>query len=227
MQIMKWQDITVEQFQMLSELWQGADLNDPAIAFDMVGICYNLTPHQVDSMSVADMSELIKGLAFLNEIPDWKPVRFVDVNGRRYRFVYDVRQIHAARNIEVKHFSQEGVIQAMHKMAASMVIPQRRNYFGQWKDVPYDSARHEQYAADLRQAPITAIHGSALFFCGVFTKLIEATADYLTSTIPENKRQEAKEALLSLCSSSDGSTTPLLLQSLSASPLIKPTTSHT
>lgn len=215
---MQWSDITVQQFQQLSELWQGAaERDEELVMIDMACICYNMTEHQVDSLSVLDLRKLVTGLAFLNEIPAWQPVKFVTANGRRYRFVYDVRQIHAARNMEVKQFGSNGLIPNMHRMAASMVVPQARNRFGRWKDLPYDAAKHEQYASDLLQAPITAVHGSALFFCEVFSKSIQATADYLTSTIPKERRTEAQQLLLDSCRLMAGSTTPSKSQSSSVS----------
>jgi len=54
----------------------------------------------------------------------------------------------------------------------------------------------------------SAIYGSALFFCEIFRKSIAASADYLTSTIPMEKRAEAKSLLLNSCNLLDGTTTP-------------------
>lgn len=223
---MQWSDITVQQFQQLTELWQDGKADPALLMFDMVEVCHRLTPNQVDSLSNEDFNRLVAELAFLNEVPAWKPHRFVTVDGRRYRFVYDVRQIHAARNIEVKSFGQGGLIPNMHKMAASMVVPQRRDRVLPWRwvDDLYDASKHEQYAADLLQAPITAIHGSALFFCEVFMKSIPAIADYLTSTIQEpTMREQAKQLLLNSCKILDGNTTPFQLQNLNALLSMQPT----
>ena len=221
---MQWSDITVQQFQQLTELWQDGKADPVLLMFDMVEVCHRLTPNQVDSLSNQDFARLAAELAFLNVIPDWKPQRYVDVDGRRYRFVYDVRQIHAARNIEVKSFSQGGLIPNMHRMAASMVVPQKKHklYRWQWVDDKYDAAKHEQYANDLLQAPITSIYGSAVFFCEVFMKSIPAIADYLTSSIMDPKmKMEAKQLLLDSCRISDGSTTLSQLESLKASALMQ------
>lgn len=205
---MQWHDITVQQFQQITEIWQGADKSDPAFfMMDIYGICHNLTPKQVDSIPTVEMNARIKELDFLKDIPEWEPVRHFTANGRRYRFVYDVRQIHAARNIEVKQFSAGGFIPEMHKMAASMVMPQRRNWYGKWVDDAYDAAKHEQYAADILQAPITGIYGSSLFFCEVFTKSMAAIQDYLISQMPETTREEATRLLAGSCRILDGIST--------------------
>ena len=216
---MKWQDVTVQQFQQLTDLRQDALTRDPAfLVFDMVGIFYNMSPTQVDSLSVDELNKLSAELSFLQDMPDWKPERFVEVDGRHYRFVYDVRQIHAARNIEVKHFANGDFISNLHTMAASMVIPQRLRKSGLWKDDKYDAAKHQQYADDMRQAPITSIYGSAVFFCKVFQKLIPSITDYLVSSLPMEMREQARQSLLSSCEILDGSTTPSVLPNLSVSP---------
>ena len=183
---MTWDNITVEQFQQLTDIWQQSEGQETLFVLaDMIQVCHGLTRRQVDSMAPAgdEFRRLCRELDFLNKQPEWKPVRHVVLNGRRYRFVYDVRQIHAARNIEVKHFNQGGFVMNMHKLAASMVMPQKRNWFGKWVDDTYDAAKHEQYASDLRQCPITAIYGSALFFCELFTR---STADILDSLKSKN-----------------------------------------
>lgn len=211
---MTWNDITVQQYQQLTELWLGSkDVEPLFIMADEVEICYRLTRHQVDSLSMQEFQQFHADLNFLREIPDWQMVKHFKANGRRYRFVYDVRQIHAARNIEVKHFSQGDFIQNLHKSAASMVMPQRRNVFGKWRDEEYDASKHEQYAADMLQAPITAVYGSAVFFCAVWTKSIEAMSDYLTSPktmakIPTKMQEELRKLLLDSCKTMGGSLTP-------------------
>lgn len=217
---MTWNDLTVQQFQHIIELQKGSrEIDDPfLVAADLVEICFNLTRNQLDSLSTIEFKKLCKELDFLNEQPNWKPVPFVVVNGRRYRFVYDVRQIHAARNIEVKHFHDGGIIDNLHKMAASMVVPQRRHKWFRWRwvDAEYDAAKHKEYADDLRQAPITAIHGSAVFFCEVFKTSIAAMSDYLTSTMPTPEtRIQLQQLLQSFTNSSDGSLMPQPLQDLS------------
>lgn len=166
------------------------------------GVCYNMTEQQIDSLDVKEFKRLCEGLAFIKEPMNWEPVKHVTVNDRRYRFVYDVRQIHAARYIEVKQYGATGLVPNMHRMAASMVVPQRkRKVFGRvrsWEDDTYNAAHHEQYAEDMLVAPITAIHGSAVFFCKLLANSINYLKDYLTQTMSPTQ----KTALLSTLESS-------------------------
>lgn len=209
---MQWSDITVFQFQQLFALWDDPETKDRKTEADVmaeaVAICFGLSLNQVDSMPFEEFKEKAAALDFLTTQPPAKTVKHFTANGRRYRFVFDVRQIHAGRNIEVKHFSKAAFPVSLHRQAASMVIPQRRTWYGRWVDDTYDAAKHEEYASDILQAPITAIHGSAVFFCKLFINLITSTADYLTSTIPMRMREEAKYILLNSWKSLDGTFRP-------------------
>lgn len=219
---MTWKDITVMQFQQLFELWNSPAHRDPLdVACEMCQICHDLTANQIDSLTTTELNKLCRDLDFLSSVPQWAPVDFVEVEGRRYRLVYDVRSIRAARYMEVKQFNAPGFVQGLHKVAASIVVPQRKTWYGRWKDAAYDASQHEQYANDLRQAPISAIHGSAVFFCKLYSVLIPIIKDYLTSTIPKEKRTEAQKALLDSCSLLAGSTTQQPLLSTSESLLAK------
>lgn len=216
---MNWSDITVQQFQQLEEIRLRSEGLEPLlVGLDMIGVCYNLTPAQVDSLSTSDVNRLAREMVSLNDVPDWKPVKTFMVDRRRYRFVYDVRQIHAARNIEVKVFeSQGGFIANMHKMAASMVVPQKKNFWRNWIDDTYNAANHEQYADDILQASISAIYGSALFFCGVLMNAMPLLEDYMTSKIPEAMRSQASQTLAASFEIMAGNFPQLKLQSMSAS----------
>lgn len=225
---MTWQDITVFQFQQLTDLWQNAEGRDPFdLSADMVGICFKLAPQQVDSLSTNEFNAKCRELMFLSEVPEWKPVDYFETEGRRYRFVYDVRQIHAARYMEVKQYSNGGMVPNLHKMAASMIIPQQRRHFmglrNGWQDAEYDAAKHEDYANDVLQAPIAAIHGSAVFFCKVLAGLMPALADFLTENLPETERKKALQTLQDSARFLDGSIPQPLSQSTSDLPSNKST----
>lgn len=224
---MEWKDITVYQFQQLSKLWEArGERDDIEITLEVIGICYNLLDRQLEALTTQDMKTLSKGLDFLNVIPEWKAERFVTVGGNRYRYTYDIAQLRAARPIEVKSFTSQGFTEHLHSMAASMVVPQRKTWKG-WVDAPYDAAKHSDYAKDLLQAPITMIHGSAVFFWTVFQNAIPLLSDYLTSTLPMGKREEAKRSLVDSCNIMGGSITLPLSQTTNESRSTKRMSFHT
>lgn len=210
---MTWDNITVFQFQQIHALGQHADQRERLdISVDLVAICYGMTQQQVDSLPFKHLIELQNGLAFMNDVPSWNPVPHFEVDGRRYRFIYDLRdvrnvkELNAARYAEVKTFSASGFVEGLHRMAASMIVPQRRTWWGGWRDGEFNAGDHDQYAADVQAAPISAIHGSALFFCKVFAILMRSSADSLTQSLPTTMQQSVRQALILSSELMDGST---------------------
>jgi hypothetical protein len=204
---MTWQDITVFQFQQLAQLWAAAGSEDSTdTVIKTAGICFNLTEQQIDSMTLTEYKKLTAQLDFMKTPMQWAPAKTVTVEGRRYRFVYDVRQIHAARYMEVKQFGAEGLIPALHRVAASMVVPQRRNWLGRWVDDTYDAAKHEQYAEDMKAAPITSIHGSAVFFCKLYAHSMQAIKGFLSSKMTATEKTALDQSIADLCNTLAGNT---------------------
>jgi hypothetical protein len=84
----------------------------------------------------------------------------------------------SARYIESKVFSKD-TLANLHKIAASMIIPQKRNWFGKWIDQDYDASKHEEYAADMQEANFIDIYHSLVFFYQVYKNWIEISKDYM------------------------------------------------
>ena len=180
-----WKDVTVFQWQQLTDLYtsKGDDLITPTIS-----ILSGMTEAQVDSLPLSERNALAKKYDFVHTEPEAKPEKFIEVNGRRYKCVYDVRNIPAARYIEGKHFAQDPNGN-LHKIAASMVLPMKRTFWG-WRVEKYNAAQHEQYANDMLAAPITSVLGSVVFFCEVYKRSIKNLGGYLENqmkTIPGSK----------------------------------------
>lgn len=198
---MTWKNVTVRQWQELCDLYTGdaEDIKTPTIS-----ILTGMTEAQVDSLSAEEREDLLKKFNFIHEMPDGVPQKFIEVNGRRYRCVYDVRQIKAARYIESKHFASDPNGN-LHRIAASMIHPQRRGWLG-WKDDRYDAARHEEYANDMLDAPVTAVLGSVLFFCEVYRAWIKSSEDYLVKEMISKgiQKQEAEILVTTLSTVMDG-----------------------
>ena len=221
---MTWNDLTVWQYQQIYPIvtkpekdWTTLDVESK-----LVGILHNLTDTQVDSLSVAEFNKLKVTLAFLDDKIEGKPVKYTEVNGKRYKFIYDVQQIKAARYIETKVFSTD-LVGNLHKLAASMVMPQRKTWFGKWVDDKYDAAKHSEYADDLQGANFMHVYHSIVFFYQVYRNWIEVSKDYLVQEMT-NKGMTMDLALKGvqiLCSTLDGSIAPNLLPTTKISQLTK------
>lgn len=202
-----WHDLTVRQWQALTDLFmeEGNSHIDNIVRSGC--IVYDVTEHELDSLTMADLNDLGHRLAFIHTEVPARPVDRLDVNGRRYRCVYDVTRMPAARYIESKVYGQDPN-QHLHRIMASMVWPQKRAYrIGPWMDDDYDAARHSEYAEDMLDAPITAVLGSVVFFCDVYLNLISSSRVYFTKVIMQTTRKpriEAEDLVNNLCANLDG-----------------------
>lgn len=215
---MTWNDVTVFQWQQLNELYTGEqDYTEKQLETITLGILLNMTEAEVDSQTEGWRREKLIQINFVHVPPSGKPQRYIKVNGRRYRCIYDVRQIRAARYIEAKHFGKQPE-QNLHKIAASMVIPQRRAWYG-WRDAEYDAANHLQYANDLLMAPVTAVMGSVVFFCEVYRRWMGDSLDYLSEEMMAKglTKEEATGVVMDLWRFTDGITKSLWWRNMNAS----------
>jgi hypothetical protein len=177
---MKWNELTLWQYQQLMPTITNPDKDWTELDTEVKQLCIvtGLTEHQIDSLSLNALKELRKELAFLNEPIEGKPVNYIVTNGKRYRINYDIKNMPSARYIESKVFSKD-TLENLHKIAASMVIPQRRNWLGRWVDQEYDASKHEEYAADMQEANFVHIYHSLVFFYQVYKNWIEISKDYM------------------------------------------------
>ena len=211
---MTWNELTVWQYQQIYPIvtkpekdWTTLDVESK-----LVGIIFNLTDTQVDSLSVGQFNNLKATLGFLDDKIEGKPVKYTEVNGKRYRFIYDVQQIKAARYIETKVFSTD-LVGNLHKLAASMVMPQRKTWYGKWIDDKYDASKHSEYAEDLQGAKFMHIYQSVVFFYQVYRNWIEVSQGYLIQEMIAKgmDTETALKVVQTLCATLDGNIVPNLL----------------
>ena len=202
---MTWKNVNVFQWQQIVDLFtKSKDLNELDLAVKCATIVTGMTEHQIDSLSIAELNPLLKSIDFIHQEIKPQPENFIKVNGRKYKCIYDVRKIPASRYIESKHFAQD-VNGNLHRIAASMVLPMKKTLFG-WKVDKYDASKHEEYAQDLLEAPVTAVLGSVVFFCLVYRNWIKASKDYLVQEMTEKKltKYQAEVLYQILCETLDG-----------------------
>ena len=221
---MTWNELTVWQYQQIYPIvtkpekdWTNLDVESK-----LVGIIYNLTDTQVDSLTIQQYNNLKKTLNFLEDKIEGKAVKYTEANGRRYRFIYDVQQMKAARYIESKVFSTD-LINNLHKLAASMVVPQKKTWYGRWVDDKYDAAKHSEYAADLQASNFVHIYHSVVFFYQVYRNWIEVSKGYLIQEMLNKgmTSEVAQGVVQTLCETLDGNIAPNLLPTTKISQLTK------
>jgi len=213
MKIKSWKDVNVSQWQDLTKLYTEEGNTNLDLIVKSLCILMNKTEHEVDSFSMSQINDYAKQIAFTHE--EVMPVaqRYIDVNGKRYRCIYDVRRMPAARYIETKVFTgMSSVNEQLHKIAACMVVPQKRVFGFLWYvDDVYDAAKHSEYADDLLSASITDVLGSVIFFCNVYINSMWNLKTYLVMTMLQGQKMtptQAEEVVSNLCSDLVGIISP-------------------
>ena len=222
---MKWNNISVWQYQNIVKTLANKQDDEIEKSFKLIGIVYNMTENQVDSLTQAEYKAKLKECDFLNSMPEGKPVKVIKVNGKRYRLIYDVTRMPFGRYVESKAFVGD-IYGNLHKLGATMVMPQKRNWFGLWVDDKYNAAKHEDYADDILQANFQDVYFSLVFFYQVFRNWIEVTRDYLVTKMmmTGQTEQQCSQVVTDLCSILDGIIQPNLLPTTKISELRKFTT---
>ena len=221
---MKWNNLTLWQYQQLMPILTNPEKDWTELDKEVkqLAVISGLTEYQIDSLSIETLKEMRQDLAFLDEPIEGKPVDFIVVNGRRYRMNYDIKNMPAARYIESKVFSKD-TLGNLHKIAASMVIPQKKTWFGKWIDDKYDASKHEDYAADMQEANFIHVYYSLVFFYQVYRNWIEVSRDYMKAEMMKAgmTATQADSVVLLLCESTGGIIPPSLLPNTKISEIQK------
>lgn len=192
-------------------------MTDLDLSVRAAAIITNQTEHQIDSLTIEQLTPLLQKISFIHSEIEPKPARYIDVNGKRYKCIYDIRKMPAARYIESKHFSAD-VSGNLHRIAASLVVPMKRTFFG-WKVQKYDASKHEEYANDILAAPIVSVLGSVVFFYQVFRLWTKTSQGYFTRMMMAKgmTRYQAEAAHQALCDTLDGFIKPHWLPTMKKS----------
>jgi len=219
-----WDKISVWQYQQIYKVLSSKDkeTTDLDINVKLVAIVNDMTEMQIDSLGLDEYADLSKTIAFLNEPIKGKPVKYIAIsNNKRYRINYDVSKMPFARYIESKVFSED-LYGNLHKLAATMVIPQKRKY-GFWVDEKYDASKHQDYSNHMLEAKFVDVYHSLVFFYQVYRNWIEVSQDYMANRLIKAgmKEVEAKEVVASLLNILDGNIAPNLLPTMKIAQLRK------
>jgi len=202
-----WQEITLWQYQQIIPIMTKPDKDWTEIDVDykLISILTGMTQYQIDSLPLEDLKKERAKLKFLKEDITGKPVKYIEVNGRRYRVIYNIKDMPFARYIESKVFGKD-VVGNLHKISASMVMPQKRNWLGRWVDDVYDASKHEQYSLDMQEAKFVDVYHTLVFFYQVYRNWIEVSKDYMTEEMVRMgmTQEEADSVVTLLYASMDG-----------------------
>jgi hypothetical protein len=197
---MNWNKITVRQYQDIFPIIADDNLSDLDKLVKVISILTGYNEDFIDSWTIDKLNEY----RHLFEFDFKKEARKrVKVNGRHYRFNWEVNKLKAARYIEAKTFVGEGLFQNLHRLMASCIIPQRKVGF-LYFDKKYNAAHHDKYATDLLDAPFTFVYNACDFFCQLLMKWIDVTLSYSEELKGKMTASQIKALRESLQSITDG-----------------------
>lgn len=181
-----WDKLTVGQFITLYDIEVNNNLNIVERQQKMLAVIEGKDESEYDNYKYR---ELIKKygekLSFFDNIPETKPVDFLQTVTNRYKFCYEMHEITAGQYIDILAFS--GEIMQLNKIAACFFLPMDGKRYKGYGVVP-----HDVVADDLLGANFVEVYGCMLFFCQLFNELI---SDTITSSI-QNKELAVKAVRL-------------------------------
>ena len=181
-----WDKLTVGQFITLYDIEVNANLNIIEKQQKMLAVIEGKNEREYDDYKYRDLiKEYGEKLSFFDNLPETKPVDFLQVGDNKYKFCYEVNEITAGQYIDILAFS--GEIMQLNKIAACFFLPMKGKRYQGYGVVP-----HDRVADDLLGAKFLEVYGCMLFFCQLFNELISST---ITSSI-QNKDLAEKAARL-------------------------------
>jgi len=167
-----WDKLTVGQFITLSDIEASQNLNIIEKQQKMLAVIEGKNEREYDEYKYRDLiHEYGEKLSFFNNIPESKPVDYLQVGDNRYKFCYELQEITAGQYIDILSFS--GEIMQLNKIAACFFLPMEGDKYKGYGVVP-----HEVVADDLLEANFLQVYGCMLFFCQLFNELISSTITY-------------------------------------------------
>jgi hypothetical protein len=181
-----WEKLTVGQFISLYDVEANQNMNIVEKQQRMLSIVEGKPEEEYDNIKYRELVELYATkLAFFDKVPETKPVDFIEVNGNKYKFCFELSEITTGQYIDISAFS--GQIVQLNKIAACFFLPMKGKRYMEYGTIP-----HDKVAEDLLDANFLEIYGCMVFFYQLFKELINDTIIYSSLT------EEAKEALLRL-----------------------------
>ena len=181
-----WDKLTVGQFITLYDIEASQNLNIIEKQQKMLAVIEGKNEREYDEYKYRDLiQKYSEKLSFFNNIPESKPVDFLQVGDNRYKFCYELQEITAGQYIDILSFS--GEIMQLNKIAACFFLPMEGDKYKGYGVVP-----HDVVSDDLLEANFLQVYGCMLFFCQLFNELISSTITYSI----QNKEMAQKAARL-------------------------------
>lgn len=181
-----WDKLKVKDFISLYDIDVNQNLTLVEKQQKMLAYIEGKDEEEYDYIKYRKLIELFnEKLSFWNNMPETKPVDYLQVGDNRYKFCFEISEINSGQYIDISSFGQEVV--GINKIAACFFLPMQGDKYMEYGMVP-----HDKVAEDLLEANFLQVYGCMVFFYQLFKELIK---DILTSS---ELKEETKVMLLRL-----------------------------
>lgn len=191
-----WNKLKVKDFITLYDIDTNQNLTLPEKQQKMLAYLEGVDEEVYDYIKYRELVRLFnEKLSFWNNMPETKPVDYLQVGDNRYKFCFEVSEITSGQYIDISSFGQEVV--AINKIAACFFLPMQGDKYIEYGVIP-----HDKVADDLLEANFLEVYSCMVFFYQLFKELIKDTI--ISSTM----NKETKLTLLRLWQDGVGSYLP-------------------
>ena len=177
---MGWSDISIKKVKQINEVVNNATDEDTVWA--LIGICYDMTPEEVDNLPLRKAEEYARGVSFLNREPAPAVAKKSYVlNGRKYNTTMDFTKVSVAQYID---FQQAWPDSQEHpeRVLAIILVPDGHKY-----NDGYDNAEVQK---DIEEhMSCTDSMGLTLFFCRLLRLSIRSASRKMKSLLRKAKKE--------------------------------------
>lgn len=196
-----WEGVTLRQFQQITQQLKESSERLKTLKgsardkFEYESECVlisTLTGADIDdimSMSRSAHNHIMNQLGFISQPIQGKPVKTVKVNGRRYRFELNAKNINGGQWISLMHFMQDEnkVDENLHNLLACFAMRVK------WFRAKYDGKKHEEVAKDMLDLPVSTVKPITDFFLQDWLRYAKRTAVFLEYMGKGLKRKAERE----------------------------------
>lgn len=196
-----WNKLTVAEFIQLQDIDSNQRLNVIEKQQMMLALLEGKEIEEYDNIKYTDMLALFsERTKFFEELPsEVKPVDIIEVNGKRYKFNFELTEITAGQYIDISGMG--GNMMELNKIAACFFLPMKGKRYLEYGAVP-----HEVVAEELLDAKFIDVYSAMVFFCELYKELIGNMLTYSKMT------EQAKDNLHRLWRDGVGYLIPSKLQ---------------
>jgi len=176
---MKIGDLTVKQFQQLSEILNDTTIEPIDRECQIIALVENRPVEEVESMNLVELKNRVKHYSNFDvlDLDKEKLPKFVIINKKLYDVCLSERDMSAGQFVDMCHYIKDskGAIANMHHIFTVML--RRRKWLIKKE---YDGTNHDEVAEYVKEhMPIRAVYPLALFFYNYMKASLSVIENYL------------------------------------------------